>query len=205
METTHVFTWEGLGKPRNAVYAELTVTIPQFFSAMVPNVRTIGSYDPVDSTRLYIDGGMISNREVDYFDGSFPRLRLVWNTGTEHFVSDSRQYRTVVRHGDGWRGVRSCLSTRGRSKKKLFGRACSQSRLTVRSLPTLPLRRSGPTTSLTLTGDSVPSSTWSQAGGLSKPDRATSGGRLFSRYSHLTIFPALQVRTRLPVLRGRPR
>jgi hypothetical protein len=71
-ETTHVFSWEGLGKPRNAVYAELTVTIPRFFSVGVPNVRTIGTYDPVNSTRLYIDGGMISNREVDYFDGSFP-------------------------------------------------------------------------------------------------------------------------------------
>src|SRR5690606_17655067 len=72
VETTHVFSWGGLGKPRNAVYAELTVTTPRFFSAGVPNVRTIGTYDPVNSTRLYIDGGMISNRQVDYFDGSFP-------------------------------------------------------------------------------------------------------------------------------------
>lgn len=70
--TTHVFTSPVLGRPREAVTAEIRVTVPRFYSPGVPNVRTISPYDPVNSTRLYMDGVMISNRNVPFFDGSFP-------------------------------------------------------------------------------------------------------------------------------------
>lgn len=72
LETTHVFTWPMIGRPRNAVIARLVVELPQFFAYPEPNVVTAGSFDPDFSTQLYIDGAMISNRETEFFDGSFP-------------------------------------------------------------------------------------------------------------------------------------
>lgn len=70
-ETTHIFTSPVLGRPREANYAEIAVNIPRFHTYPDPNVTTISPYDPDYSTRFYLDGVMISNRQVAFFDGSF--------------------------------------------------------------------------------------------------------------------------------------
>lgn len=80
-ETTHVFTSPILGRPREAVTAEIRVNIPQFYSYPTPNVVTISPYDPNDSTRFYLDGVMISNRDTTYFDGSFADSGWFGTTG----------------------------------------------------------------------------------------------------------------------------